>query len=94
MDADRRTGPDNSHAIVSKFPNEIHGIIHKVPSSVRAEGDQICVTLGNSEIRMGYEDGIKLSNWIRIASKEAKRNAGDTSRHWSVIAQADDAQRA
>jgi hypothetical protein len=34
---------------------------------------------------MPYEVAIQLSTWLRIRGKEAKRNAGDHSRHWSVI---------
>lgn len=40
---------------------------------------------GNAEMRMEYETAIQLSTWLRVRGKEAKRLAGGTSRHWSVI---------
>lgn len=53
--------------------------------SVAAEGDMVKLTIGNAEIRMPYETAIQLSQWLRVRGKEAKRTAGDMSRHWSVI---------
>lgn len=54
--------------------------------SVAAEGDMVKLTIGNADIRMPYETAIQLSQWLRVRGKEAKRNAGDMSRHWSAIA--------
>lgn len=36
-------------------------------------------------MKMEYETAIQLSTWLRVRGKEAKRNAGDVSRHWTVI---------
>jgi hypothetical protein len=52
---------------------------------VAAEGDQVRLSVGNAEIRMPYETALQLSTWLRVRGKQAKRNAGDTARHWSVI---------
>lgn len=52
---------------------------------VSAEGDMVTLTIGNSEIRMPYETALQLSQWLRVRGKEAKRQAGDMSRHWSAI---------
>lgn len=52
---------------------------------VRSEGELVVLKVGNSELRFHYEDGIKISQWIRLRAKEAKRRAGDTARHWSVL---------
>lgn len=52
---------------------------------VRAEGELIVITIGNSDLRLHYEDALQVSQWIRLRAKEAKRNAGDESRHWSLI---------
>lgn len=57
---------------------------HKV--SVSTDGDYVLLTLGNSTMRMRYEDAITLSQWLRVRGKEAKRFAGDASRHWHGIA--------
>jgi hypothetical protein len=49
-------------------------------------GEQVILRIGDSEVRMGYECAIQLSQWLRVRGKEAKRRAGDMSRHWSAIA--------
>jgi hypothetical protein len=43
------------------------------------------LSIGNADIDMPYETAIQLSQWLRVRGKEAKRRAGDMSRHWSVI---------
>ena len=52
---------------------------------VRTEGQLVVLQIGNAEMKMGYEAAIQLSTWLRVRGKEAKRLAGDNSRHWSVI---------
>ena len=54
--------------------------------SVEARGDMVRLTVGNSHLDMPYETAIQLSQWLRVRGKEAKRAAGDMSRHWSAIA--------
>lgn len=54
--------------------------------SVEAVGDMVWLTIGNSRIEMPYEAALQLSQWLRVRGKEAKRRAGDTSRHWSAVA--------
>lgn len=58
------------------------------PSSVEvtAVGEQVNLRIGNSSLRMSYEQAITLSQWLRVRGKEAKRFAGDVSRHWHGIA--------
>jgi hypothetical protein len=53
--------------------------------SVRADGELVVVNIGNVELKIGYEDSLKLAQWIRYHGKIAKKNAGDMSRHWSVV---------
>jgi hypothetical protein len=53
--------------------------------AVDTEGELVKLAIGNAEIRMPYETAIQLSTWLRVRGKQAKRAAGDTSRHWSVI---------
>lgn len=53
--------------------------------AVRAEGEQVVLTIGNADVRMPYEAALQLSQWLRVRGKEAKRTAGDMSRHWSVL---------
>jgi hypothetical protein len=54
--------------------------------AVGTEGELVTLTIGNATIKMPYETAIQLSQWLRVRGKEAKRQAGDMSRHWSVIA--------
>ena len=54
--------------------------------AVDIEGEMVLLTIGNADIRMPYETAIQLSQWLRVRGKEAKRRAGDMSRHWSAIA--------
>lgn len=53
--------------------------------AVRAEGERVVLTIGNSDITMPYEAALQLSQWLRVRGKEAKRTAGDVSRHWSAV---------
>lgn len=54
--------------------------------AVRAEGERVVLEINGTRMTMGYEDAITLSQWLRVRGKEAKRNAGDQSRHWHGIA--------
>lgn len=54
--------------------------------AVNTEGELVTITVGNSTLKLHYESALKLSQWIRVRAKEAKRRAGDQSRHWSVVA--------
>ena len=54
---------------------------------VYGEGTSLVVIeIGNDKIKMPYEDALKISQIIRTTAKEVKRLAGDTSRHWSTVA--------
>lgn len=54
--------------------------------AVGTEGELVTITVGNSTLRMHYEGALKLSQWIRVRAKQAKKRAGDESRHWSALA--------
>jgi hypothetical protein len=60
-------------------------LLSKQRMSVDTEGELVTLTIGNTTIKMPYEAAIQLSQWLRVRGKEAKRRAGDTSRHWSAI---------
>jgi len=53
--------------------------------SVDTEGELVTLTVGNATLKMPYETALQLSQWLRVRGKEAKRLAGDHSRHWSVV---------
>lgn len=52
---------------------------------VFSRGENVVMAVGNSELEMHYEEALKVSTFLRVRAKEAKRLAGDNSRHWSVI---------
>lgn len=52
---------------------------------VRAEGEMVVMEFGNTVIKTHYESALQISQLIRLKAKEAKRTAGDTKRHWSVM---------
>ena len=60
--------------------------------AVESEGDLVHIHLGNVKVSLQYETALLLSQWIRVRAKEAKRRAGDVSRHWSVLGTLHDAQ--
>lgn len=53
--------------------------------AVSSEGELVVIQIGNSTLKMHYEDALKISQFIRVRAKEAKRRAGDVSRHWSAV---------
>jgi len=53
--------------------------------AVQAQGDRVVLSIGNTDVGFDYETALQLSQWMRVRAKEAKKNAGDMSRHWSAI---------
>lgn len=60
-------------------------LLSKQRMAVAIEGEMVKLSIGNADIRMPYETALQLSQWLRVRGKEAKRLAGDVSRHWSAI---------
>jgi hypothetical protein len=56
---------------------------------VTADGELVTIRFGNVPVTMHYEAALKIAQFIRVRAKEAKRKAGDVSRHWSAIATLD-----
>jgi hypothetical protein len=67
------------------------GLLKRERIAVSSEGDLVVMTLGNVEVKLPYETALLLSQWLRVRAKDAKRRAGDTSRHWSAIGTLHDA---
>ena len=63
----------------------ISPLLSKQRIEVSVDGELVKLSIGNADIRMPYETAIQLSQWLRVRGKEAKRLAGDMSRHWSAI---------
>jgi hypothetical protein len=61
-------------------------VINPSRVSVSAEGDRVVLEINGTRMVMPYENAITLSQWLRVRGKEAKRNAGDQSRHWHAVA--------
>lgn len=61
-------------------------LVKQTQVAVWAERELVVLKIGSQEMKMGYEEALKLSAWLRLRGKEAKRNAGDNSRHWNCIA--------
>lgn len=53
---------------------------------VECEGERVAIHIGNAKLTMNYEDALTFSQWVRVRAKEAKRKAGDQSRHWHGLA--------
>jgi hypothetical protein len=66
-------------------------ILRRERIAVSSSGELVVMKLGNVEIRLPYETALLLSQWLRVRAKEAKRRAGDSSRHWSVVGTLHDA---
>ena len=67
-------------------PSTNSSLLSQQRIAVSAEGDLVALTIGNATIKMPYETALQLSQWLRVRGKEAKRRAGDMSRHWSALA--------
>lgn len=55
--------------------------------SVGVNGQLVVVRLRNDEFTIPYMGAEVLAQWLRLRSKDCKRRAGDTARHWGAIAQ-------
>lgn len=73
------------------FPIIKNDLLKKERIAVSSEGDLVVMQLGNVTVKLPYETALLLSQWVRIRAKEAKKRAGDVSRHWSVIGVIEDA---
>ena len=83
---------DEVMSLMKKNGHEFTGPMRtKMDIKTTAVGETTIITIGNSTLEMHYTDAFQLAHWIRMAAKQAKMNAGDTSRHWSVIGVLDDA---
>lgn len=56
---------------------------------VADEGELVVLTIGNVSMKMSYEAALKISGWMRMHAKKAKRTAGDNSRQWRVLGMLD-----
>lgn len=60
-------------------------LLKKERIAVSSDHELVVVELGNVVVKLPYETALLLSQWIRVRAKEAKRRAGDMSRHWSSV---------
>jgi hypothetical protein len=67
-------------------------VLRRQKIAVRQRGDRVVLEIADFGCTMDYETALKLSQWLRVNGKMAKRFAGDMSRHWSTIAILEDAE--
>ena len=75
------------------FGSNKRDVLKRQRIAVQCDGELVRLQVGNSTLTMDYETAIQLSQWLRFRGKEAKRNAGDVSRHWSALGLLDDVER-
>jgi hypothetical protein len=75
------------------FGSNKRDVLKRQRIAVECDGELVKLHVGNSTLTMDYETGLQMSQWLRFRSKEAKRNAGDVSRHWSALGLLDDLER-
>lgn len=56
-----------------------------ITTKIYDEFDEVVLKIGNAEMKMPYRQALWMSQHLRVAAKKAKKFAGDTSRHWSVV---------
>jgi len=54
-------------------------ILHNQPYKVYAEGELVTIELGNVPITVDYHTALQMAQFLRIAGRKAKSNAGDNS---------------
>ena len=67
-------------------------ILKQFEWGVAQEGELVKLRLGNVVIDMDYPTALQMANAMRFQGKKAKKYAGDTSTHYSLIAELSDAE--
>ena len=57
------------------------GILKNTEYRVYADGGMVTMEFGNVPITVDYNTALQLAQFLRIAGRKAKANAGDTSRN-------------
>ena len=70
----------------------LDGLLTKQNISVDTVNDMVRLRIGNAEMNMPYETAIQLGGWLWHHGKQAKRNAGDRSKHFHVLGTLTDAE--
>jgi hypothetical protein len=60
-------------------------LLERMNCKVESEGELVAIHFGNTVVRMGYNEALQLSQWMRVRAKQSKRYAGDFSQHLSVV---------
>ncbi len=77
----------NDKVIETKDP----GVLNRTTFSTAVEGSIVILQLGNVPIRMDYNTALQMSQFLRVAGRKAKQNAGDFSRDINIVANLTDA---
>ena len=60
-------------------------ILRRERIEVKQEDDLVVLIIGNASLRMPYDTAFKVSAWLRIRGRQAKRFSGDTSRNMLAL---------
>ena len=60
---------------------------------VDVSGEMIKLYMGNNVVTFHFEAGFKISQWLRLASKQAKHWAGDTGKSIHATGRLTDAEK-
>jgi hypothetical protein len=75
------------------FLRKIRELLTREKIVIETDGELVNVFIRNSKLSLNYEAALWLGQKLRVHAKEAKRNAGDVSRHWSAMGIFDDLER-
>ena len=67
-------------------------LVEKLRMEIGHVGTQVYFQIGNHKLEMEYPDAIKVSQLLRTHAKQAKKFAGDASKHWLTEAVLTDAE--
>ena len=68
-------------------------VLKKTTFGAKSEANKVVLTIGNANIKMDYNDAFQLSQWMRLAARQAKTFAGDMSKTWNVAGNLTDAEQ-
>lgn len=69
----------------SKRALQLVDLTHGSKLAVRLRGQLVVVTVGPHAIELPHQAALTISTWLRMRGKEAQRNAGAMTEHWSQI---------
>lgn len=79
--------PKHTQVPTGNLKSELQTITPSLLEALRMEighlGEVVYFEIGNHKLEMDYPTAIKLSSLLRVHAKQAKKFAGDASKHWT-----------